>query len=73
MSILSTIFGPSREQRQVQVMDTIHETTLRQIEEAKAAVAEVGLLKDSLVERANGAVYNMRKRGGGHGEGESSS
>ena len=43
--------------------------TERQIEEAKKLVAEVEILKDSLVAKANGALYKLKKRGGGD-EGE---
>lgn len=44
--------------------------TNRQIEEAKAAVAEVGVLKELLVSRANGALYQLRKGARGNGKGD---
>ena len=49
-----------------------HLATARQIEEAKAAVAEVGVLKDALVAKANGSLYELRNRTGVlNGTGES--
>ena len=72
MSFLSIFTPAGREKAQSKVLENLHDATERQIAEAKAAVAEVGLLKEALVERANGAVYKLKKRGGGY-EGESES
>ena len=69
MNLRSLIWGSEAEREAAREKGRL--ATERQLAEAREAVAELGELKNTLVARANGALYELKAKKGGGNEGES--